>query len=254
VSERIIGNLRTDIQSSSVLVHHVNLCKKYHIVEALPDIEVNLSKDALLAYDILQCLDDYLDLGGNIKTAEGILLNDARLDAKGQLRLIEKLIKCSSGFISGYLETKLATDTTDRRIDYAKYLMDLGRVSGLAYYKSWIKDKGAFHDWIDQKKLLKIPYDKSLPLLIEILEIYVNPSFDKDYLMAKDQDLLECINTIGSSDEKFYKVVRTKYQEMIQLFNTKILYYYQRKLDELYYTNKIKGMSLSEVIELVDSL
>lgn len=72
--------------------------------------------------------------------------------------------------------------------------------------------------------------------------------------MAKDQDLLDYINAIGSSDEKFYKIVSAKYQEMIQQFETKILYYYQRKLDDLYYTKKIKEASLSEIIELVDSV
>jgi Asp-tRNA(Asn)/Glu-tRNA(Gln) amidotransferase B subunit len=74
------------------------------------------------------------------------------------------------------------------------------------------------------------------------------------HLMAKDQDLLDYINAIGSSDEKFYKIVSAKYQEMIQQFETKILYYYQRKLDDLYYTKKIKEASLSEIIELVDSV
>jgi hypothetical protein len=255
VSEGILNNFKVGIQSSSVLTHHIDLCKRHRIVEALPDIEINLNSDALLSHDILPILDNYLELGGNIKVVEKILLNDTRLDTNSQLRLIEKLIKHSSSFIGEYLETKLNLDGgSEQKIDYAKYLMNLGRVIGLSYYKNWIKDKGTFHDWIDQKSFIKIPYDKSLPLLIEILEIYINPNFDKEYLRAQDQDLLECLNIIGSSDEKFYKLVRAKYYELIQQFEAKILYYYLRKLDESYYTNRAKEMPLLEVINLVDSL
>jgi hypothetical protein len=48
VSERILDNFKFGIQSSSVLLHHIGLCKRHHIEEALPLIETSLGSDSLL--------------------------------------------------------------------------------------------------------------------------------------------------------------------------------------------------------------
>jgi hypothetical protein len=254
VKKKILENFNTGIKNVSVLRHHLTLCWRHKIVEALPYIETILSKENLTSNDLADLCIKFIEMGGSISIVETILSSNTSLDRHDRNKLIESLIEHSSIWVLTYLESKLQEGDEEEKKTCAKYLMNSGRKKGLEYYSAWVRCNKTFDDFIGSKQFLAVPPDESAPLLLEMLEAYVQPGFDRDHLHAQDQDLLETLCRIGSEKKEHYLKVQEKFHELLKNYDAKILHYYLKRLELLFYTRETKILSLTDVAEHVDAL
>lgn len=254
VSEQILQNFKAGIKNSSVLTHHISLCARHGITSVLPLIEVALNTAHMETYDLLGGYEDFLTMGGKLSIVEDALANNSSFDHHDRARLIEMLIKHSSKWIKSFLKDGLQTTDDETRKSYAKFLMEMGQIEGLEYYRNWVEKHHRFDDFVGSKHFLAVSASLALPVLIDMVEIYLKPNFDRDHLHAQDQDLLETICKIASQNEGQYRLVKEKFEKFIKDYDGKILYYYSRHLDQSYYSSLTSSLTITEIASQVDIL
>lgn len=253
VRGRLIENFTAGISNTSVFSHHVALCNRQGIKEALPFIEAFIVSLGADGYDLLDVCQNFLELGGNTTVCDQILLSD-RLEKMDRYHLIDMLIKHSSQAIVGFLENQLLEPDEEAALQAASKLMKLGNIKGLVYYKDWVFRHKTFDDFIGGRDFGLLPKKEALPILVELLGIYLSPDFDRDSLTNQDQELLDCLCKVGAENETTYNEVKKVLEDGIAKGNANFLHYHLKRLDQLYFTNLTISASMNEIVEQVDQL
>ncbi len=260
MSSRILDNLEKGIIFDDVLKNHLDYCKQYRIKEGLKFALQEIINPDREKYDEIRrvALETVCELSDSLAELDEIL-PDITDDFKWNV--VDELIKNKSEFAQEFILKLFQTAEEPDRFRAAEYLIKLQDLDALAYYVDWIKKEKNFPRSVyDSSTLPYLQILEAVPLLIKLLEISYQNDFEQaDHFERLDSLVLNSITSIALQSNEHYYEIRESIEIFINKFKTEYknvnwLYSFLDQLEQKYYVNKSKQISIDEVIDKMQKM
>ena len=257
MATRILENIEEGIKNNNVLINHIDYCKRHNIKEILPFAlhEIaNVDRDNEVRRVALEVT---CQISKTLSDLEQIL-PDIKDDFKWNV--VEQLVKSNSKRCHAFLVKVLRGGNERDQFKAAEYLVELKDLEGLKYYVAWMKRHKRFPErLLNKPAFLSLRSLKSVPFLIELLQISYQKNFIQDDFDGLHQVVLDTLTAIAlQSDQHYAKINKTveqfinKYSTVIE--NVNFLYVFVEKLEQKYYVIKDEKLDINDVTEKLEKI
>ncbi len=254
--ERVLQNFAHGIYIDDVLKNHLDFCGRHKLMEVIPYAaqtvtDLDLPEDVRqTALTVLASIEDTTE---EMRKLFVIVTDDLKW------KIARELVVRDAVFIGKELRKIMQNGSEKDGMRAAGLLIELQDLEGLVYYVERIKSiKRNISDPIEGSVIRKIKTKQAIPILINLLEIALDPQFVQDDFYRLDSTILDMLRTIAIESD-CYEEISNVVKNFIDVNiakndNVRFLYNYLQTLERTYYMNKTEKISFIEASNLAKKL